>query len=252
MCTDWILTKESLFKNSNVLEFGISDHHSFITTAQRTQIIKRNEKWKCIEIIKTSNTELFKREIGESLENDTTYDYLYFQNIFKALLNKHTPIKKKIVRFNNNPFMSKAFREAIMHRSKLKNIHNKYRTENNWASYKKQRNFCVNLLRKTKTEYFQKLNVKDLSDNRKFWKTIFRNKGLNSNKLMLKERNRLITEKKELATVMNTFFVNITKSLDLKKDDDSSLNPINFENINDILGKHKNHPSVHKISQIFF
>ena len=62
---------------------------------------------------------------------------------------------------------------------------------------KKQRNFCVNLLRKTKTEYFQKLNVKDLSDNRKFWKTIkpfFSNKGLNSNKLMLKENNRLITE----------------------------------------------------------
>ena len=252
MCIDWILTnKESLFKNSDVLEVGISDHHSFITTAQRTRIIKGNEKWKCIEIIKTFNTEFFKREIGESLENHTTYDYLYFQNMFIALLNKHPPIKKKIVRFNNNPFMSKALREAIMHRSKLKNIHNKYRAENNWASYKKQRNFCVNLLRKTKTEYFQKLNVKDLSDNRKFWKTIFSNKGLNSNKLMLKEKNRLITEKKELATVMNTFFVNITKSLDLKKDDDSSLNPINFENINDILGKHKNHPSVHKISQTF-
>ena len=38
---------------------------------------------------------------------------------------------------------------------------------------------------------------------------------------------------------MNTFFVNITESLDLKKDDDSSLNPINSENINDILEKHK-------------
>ena len=68
---------------------------------------------------------------------------------------------------------------------------------------------------------------------------------------MLKENNRLITEEKELATVMNTFFVNITESLDLKKDDDSSLNPINSENINDILEKHKNHPSVQEISQTF-
>ena len=62
---------------------------------------------------------------------------------------------------------------------------------------KKQRNFCVNPLRKTKTEYFEKLNVKDLSGNRKLWKIIkpfFSNKGLNSNKLMLKENNRLITE----------------------------------------------------------
>ena len=68
---------------------------------------------------------------------------------------------------------------------------------------------------------------------------------------MLKENNRLITDGKELATVMNTLFVNITESLHLKKDDDSSLNPINSENINDILEKHKNHPSVQKISQTF-
>ena len=43
---------------------------------------------------------------------------------------------------NNNPSMSKASRKAITHRSKLKNIYNKYRTEDNWAHYKKQRNLC--------------------------------------------------------------------------------------------------------------
>ena len=32
---------------------------------------------------------------------------------------------------------------------------------------------------------------------------------------------------------MSTFFVNITESLDIKKDDGSSLNPIKSENIND-------------------
>ena len=69
-------------------------------------------------------------------------------NIVIALLNKHAPIKKKIMLFNNNPFMSKALRKAIMHK------YNNYRTEDNWENYKKKRNFCVNLLRKTKTEYF--------------------------------------------------------------------------------------------------
>ena len=129
------------------------------------------------------------------------------------------------MRFNNNLFMSKALRKAVMHRPKLKNIYNNSRTEGNWENYKKQRNVCVNLLRKTKTEYFKKLNVKNLSENRKFWKTIkpfFSNKGLNSNKLMLKENNRLITEEKDLATLMNTFSVNITERLDPKKDDESS------------------------------
>ena len=86
-----------------------------------------------------------------------------------------------------------------------------------------------------------------------FWKTIkliFSNKGVNSIKLILKENNRLITEEKQVATVMSTFFVNITDSLDLKKYGGSSLNPIKSENINDILEKHKNHHSVHKIRKI--
>ena len=38
----------------------------------------------------------------------------------------------------------------VMHRSKLKNVYNKKRTNVNWANYKKQRNFCVTLLRRTK------------------------------------------------------------------------------------------------------
>ena len=117
--------------------------------------------------------------------------------------------------------MTKTLRKSIMHRSKFKNIYSKKRTNNYWANYKKQRNFCVNLLRKTKTDYFQNLNIRDLSDNRKFWKTVkpyFSNKGLNSNKLLLKEKENLASNEKQLATIMNSFFININKGLELKED----------------------------------
>ena len=68
--------------------------------------------------------------------------------------------------------MTKALRKAIIHRSKFKNIFDKTRAKEDWNNYKKQRNFCVNLLRNTKKDYFQKLNIKDLKDNKKFSKTI--------------------------------------------------------------------------------
>ena len=55
-----------------------------------------------------------------------------------------------------------------MHRSKLRNIYNKKWTDDNWANYKQQRKFCVNLLRKTIKDSFQNLNIRDLSDKRKF------------------------------------------------------------------------------------
>ena len=45
-----------------------------------------------------------------------------------------------------------------MHTSKFKNIYNKKRTDVKWANYKKQQNFCMTLLQRTKKEYFQNLN----------------------------------------------------------------------------------------------
>ena len=63
--------------------------------------------------------------------------------------------------------------------------------------------------------------MKDLTDNKKFWKTIkpfCSNKGLNSNKIMLREKDVLISDEKALATLMSKYFVHITTDLDLKRD----------------------------------
>ena len=49
------------------------------------------------------------------------------------------------------------------------------------------------LLQRTKKDYFQNLNIKDLSGNKYFRKTIkpyFTNEELNSNKMLLKDTHR--------------------------------------------------------------
>ena len=58
--------------------------------------------------------------------------------------------------------MTKQLRKAFMRRSRLNNIYNKTRSPENWDNYKKQRNFCVDLLRKTKRSYLNKLISKIL------------------------------------------------------------------------------------------
>ena len=40
--------------------------------------------------------------------------------LFLNELNKHAPLKKKFLRHNNNPFMTKDLRKQIMVRSKLR------------------------------------------------------------------------------------------------------------------------------------
>ena len=105
------------------------------------------------------------------------------------------------------------------------------------------------LPRRTKKECFQNLNVKDLSDNKNFLENIkpyFRNKGLNSNKMLLKEKGELVSHEKQLASIMNKFFINITKSLKLKEDQGSP--PFT---LNDSLKKFIFNPSIDKIRKTY-
>ena len=243
-CIDLILTnKKNLFKNSKTFEVGISDHHHLVLTSMRSQYIQGNRNIKFYRDYKSFNFESFNNELNELLKSEKDINYSLFENIFLQVLNAHASVKKKIQRFNNNPFMTKQLRKAIMYRSRLKNVFNKSRTPKTWDSYKKQRNFCVNLLRKTKKEYFENTNVKDINDNKKFWKTIkpfFSNKGLNTNKLMIIAKNNLISEEYILANTMNQYFTSITKQLNLKKFPQ-------LKTLEDIINYYHNHISIEKI-----
>ena len=74
--------------------------------------------------------------------------YEDFHKMFMNVLDKHAPMKKKIVRGNNAPFMTKVLSKEIMRRSKLKNNLNNIPTEDNRSLYKKRINLRVNLLKK--------------------------------------------------------------------------------------------------------
>ena len=63
--------------------------------------------------------------------------------------------------------MNKTLRKAIMTRSKLKRRYNFDRTTINFEKYKRQRNIYVNLLRKSKKQYFNNIGVKNATDNKK-------------------------------------------------------------------------------------
>ena len=97
--------------------------------------------------------------------------------------------------------------------------------------------FLSESFKKNKKEYFENINVKDINDNKNFWKTIkpfFSNKGLNTNKLMIIEKNNPISEESILANTMNQYFTSITKQLNLKKSPQ-------LKNLEDIINYYHNH-----------
>ena len=135
--------------------------------------------------------------------------------------------------------MTKSLRKAIMTHSKLRNKYNKNRTPKNWTIFKKQRNKCVKILRNVKKEYLSNLNVKDVTDSRKFWSTVkpfFSDTSKTVNNIILSDNDKMLKDEKKVPKTLNDYFTNLTKKLKLK--------PITF---NDTVNSFENHNSICKI-----
>ena len=91
--------------------------------------------------------------------------------------------------------MTKEFRKAIYNRSRLRNKFCKIPSEENEKLYKKQRNRCVAIRKKSIRNYFNKIANGNIVTNRNFWKIIkpfLSNKGhLENVDIMLNHNKRL-------------------------------------------------------------
>ena len=90
------------------------------------------------------------------------------KNIFMQSLNIHPPLKEKtLIYLNNALFMNKVLSKAFMKRAKLRNNYNKNPTVENNTIYKKHRNYCTNLLKSAKKDYYNTLDINIFKDSKK-------------------------------------------------------------------------------------
>ena len=141
-CIDLLLTnQEDLFSTSNTREVGISDHHHLVSTMLKKKFLNGSTKTLFYRDYKKFEENKFARDVTHELQNIKNLSYKQFEKAFVTVLDNHLPLKKKQLRFNHSPFMTKALRKAIMTRSRLKNIYNKKRSYENWDKYKKTKKF---------------------------------------------------------------------------------------------------------------
>ena len=106
-----------------------------------------------------------------------------------------------------------------MAKSKLRKKFLKTRSESDKKAYNKQRNKLLSLLKKIKKAYYSNLNVKDIVNNKTFWKTVksfFSDKSSISENISLIENNNLLPNDFEIAETFRKYFQNLVPNLDLK------------------------------------
>ena len=105
--------------------------------------------------------------------------------------------------------MNKDLHKAITKISKLRNNFLKSRTLPCRKKYKSERNLCKKLLKNTKRTYFNNLDIKNVTDNGRVWKTVlplFSNKFSKSEKKNLTKVNKTISNHDELCQAMPIIF----------------------------------------------
>ena len=69
-------------------------------------------------------------------------------------------------------------------------------------AFKRQRNYCNRLYKREKKQFYTNLDIKDVTDNKKFWKTVkplLGDKGGLKEKILVVEKEQMITKDEELA-----------------------------------------------------
>ena len=193
-CIDLILTNtKSSFQATTTIETGLSDFHTMIVTVLKGGHVKMGPKIISYRDYSRFSTVDFRNHLMHMLssELDENEDNGAFKAVVMAVLNEHASVKKKYIRANDGPFMTKALRKENMHRTRLRNKYHNDSTEENFKAFKKQRNKCVKLLRRAKFDYFRNIDLGKLTDNHKFWKTV---KLLFSDKVQMNSSISLIED----------------------------------------------------------
>ena len=71
-----------------------------------------------------------------------------YLTLYKSIVDRHCPIKKKKIRGNDQPFMNLELSKAIKDRSRIRNKYNKWKSRENYIDYQNIKKKCKFLAHK--------------------------------------------------------------------------------------------------------
>ena len=139
-----------------MFETGLSDFHKMAVSGFKSHFPKQKPNIASYRSYKRLRSNSYRTEVDNEWLNFDLYNIKcqHFLNIFGGILNKHAPIKKRYIRANQRSLMTRELSKTVVKKSKLRHRPLKEKSEVSGKGCTTQRNYCVNLLTKTKREYF--------------------------------------------------------------------------------------------------
>ena len=100
----------------------MSDFHKLVLCVFKATFPKSKPKEITYRNFKNFSEENFNQELRTNLRERCVRNYSSLENVFLDTLNEHAFLKKKVIRANHAPYVSKSLRKAITKRSNLQKI----------------------------------------------------------------------------------------------------------------------------------
>ena len=245
------VSKPRRFSSTVNFDCGLSDFHHVIAFSTKITVPKLKPKIKFYRSYKHFDESAFRTDLQNTpfhvadIFTDVDDSYWAFNQLLTDVANQHAPIKKKIIRYPEAPFMNSKLRKAMYQKRQACNKARKDpKNQLKWNEYSQKRNHFVSLRRSSMKSYFSE-RCSAGSQNRNFWQTLkpfFTNKGDNSDCSVLKDNNMVVTGAENIAKCFSDYFSTITDNIGISE---------NFHglSLSETLDKYKNHASVRFIQE---
>ena len=216
-CIDLILTnKPRSFQHTTTFDTGVSDYHKMVLTSFKCKFDKRTPKEVVYRDYKNFESGIFREELKDAIYDAN--DWCILESRFLNILDKHAPIKKKTIRANHAPYMTKGLKSAIMKRTQLANKYHKTRSDIDYKSFKKQKNYVDRLYKREKKSFINNLSMGELADNKKFWNTfkqLFSDESKGNHKMTLMKGKEILSNPEKVANQFGCKFINAVKKFNI-------------------------------------
>ena len=226
-----IFSDTSKISHQGVCDLGISDHHLIYAIVN----LKRKRQRPTLKTVYD-----YKKVDLDSLRTDfaaapwsicNIFDDLddatwAWECLYKDIMKSHIQARRVKIRNGSLPWMNSSIRKELNKRYKLLlKAQQTPKGSQAWINYKKARNHCNKLLRSAESNYWlSKFN--ETTSAKDFWKTVrsFEGKRTITNIGPIKDSSGVIhSDDTSKAIALNSFFVNVGKSLSKSTQDSSFL-----------------------------
>ena len=231
----------------------LSDFHNVICTVTKLLCPPIVPKRIYYRSYKYSNEESYVKDLHSApfmvcdIFDDPGDKAWCFTKVLTDVMEKNAPVKSKVIKKPQIPYMNPNLRKAMHRRNMLRNKYKKGLME--WHVYRIQRNVTTSIYKKSRATYFSE-RCEGGGKNQKFWKTIkpvLTSKQPSNSNIILKENEKIITDEREICDIFNEFFSYVAMDIGFKDDIPDDFHTA--DGLAKIIDKHYNHPSVIKIRE---